>query len=174
MALAAGLKRWSALPCLGGSSQYIAADMQILWQLLHFRPLSVHSLLLCLALPLSLSRSLALSSSSSLVDGTVQPAHRGRSAHAVAAAAAAAATAGRDEGSPKELQWRHILTSCLFLLLPPPVPLFPTHTPLCLHARVPHPMPGHRTQGQGGVEEEGAQLQPVGRGYGPACMEPTG
>lgn len=172
MALAAGLKCWSALPCLGGNSQYIAADMQILWQLLRFRPLSAYSLSLRLALSLSCAHSLFLSSTSSLVDGTVQPAHRGRSAHAVAAAAAEAA--GRDEGSPKEHQWRHVLTSCLFLLLPPPVSLFPSHTPVCLHARVPHPVPGRRTQGQGRVEEKGSQLQPVGRRYGPACMEPTG
>lgn len=46
----------SSCPCLGGSSQYIAADMQILWQLLCFRPLSV----CVLSLSPSLSRSLPL------------------------------------------------------------------------------------------------------------------
>lgn len=167
MELAAELKHWSALPCLGGSSQYIAADMQILWQLVHFRPLSVYSR--SLSFSLSLSPSPSLSAPSSLLDVTVHPVYRGRSAQATAAA-----TAGSDARSLEELQWRHTLTSCLLLLLSHPVPLLPTHSSFCLHARVPLPMPGHRTQGQGGVEEEGAQLQPVGRGYGLACMEPTG
>lgn len=65
--------------CLPGSSQYIAADMQILWQSQLFRPLSVYSL--CLSLPLSLSP--LLSTPSSPVDVTVHPAYRGRAAQAV-------------------------------------------------------------------------------------------
>lgn len=147
-------------PCLGGSSQCIAADMQIPWQVLHFRPPSVYSL--CL--------SLFLSSPFCPVDVTVHPVCGGRAARAAAAAAAA----GRNARSPEELQWRHYLTSCLLLLLSSPVSLHPTHSYFCLHAHVLLSMPGLRAQRQSGVEEDGAKLQPVSRRHGLAHMEHAG
>ena len=137
-------------------------------------PTSVFSLyrlslpLFCLlSVPLSLS--LSLSTPFSLVVVTIPTVYRW-----ILALATAGAAVGSDARSPEELQWRLILTSRLFLLLSPPVPLLPTHSSFHLHARVPLPMPGIRTQGQVRVEKEGAQLQPVSGGYGPACMDPTG
>lgn len=124
------------------------------------------SVLFACTLSVSLARSLYPLHS---WDVTVWLVYRGR-----AARAAAAAAVGRNARSPEELQWRHILTSCLLLLLSSPTPLLPTHSYFCLHAHVPLPMPGHRAQGQSRVEEDSAQLQPVSRGHGLAYMEHRG
>lgn len=84
------------------------------------------------------------------------------------------AATGRNARSPEELLWCHSLTSCLLLLLSSPTLLLPSHSYHALRARVPVFMPGHRTQGQAGLEEVGAQLQPVGGVRGPPCLEHTG
>lgn len=160
MALPAWLSIGHLCPCLGGSSQYIAADMQILWQLVCFRPLSVYSL--CLSLYLFLSC------------GCNRPTSLQRKSSSSSSKAAAAATVGRNARSPEELQWHHNLTSCLLLLLSSPISLLPTHSYFCLHACYPLSMPGRRAQGQSRVEEDGAQLQSDRCGHGHACMEHTG
>ena len=124
--------------------------MQILW-FQRFRPLPGTSVCVSLSTPFS------------PVDIAVHTVYRAR-------AARAAAAAGRNA---EELQWCHNLTSSLLLHLSSPKPLLPTHSCYRLHARVPVFMSGCRAQGQGRLEEDGAQLQPVSRDHGYARLEPT-